>query len=293
MPPKKKNIKPNDTVNDEEAEITPVANVNLATLQSSLEALIDNRMKQQINQMNDLLTKHSNSTKVVLTEIKSSQEFLGSKFDELANTIIEVRAENKKLQKDNDDLQRRVCDLENRCRESDTAIENLRQYSRRDTLEIHGIPVVEGENTNDIVVKVAKMAAPECNFNEPMLSISHRLPSRRRGVPAIIAKFVQRDIRDLIYNNRRNLSSQTIQDLGFDTASRIYVNESLTAQSQAIFAEVKKFRNHHGFKYIWTRNGKVHLKISDSQQAKSHVFNSMQEFDDFKSRFNDTSGHND
>ena len=44
MPPKKKNIKPNDTVNDEEAEITPVANVNLATLQSSLEALIDNRM---------------------------------------------------------------------------------------------------------------------------------------------------------------------------------------------------------------------------------------------------------
>jgi K+ transporter len=28
MPPKKKNIKPNDTVNDEEAEITPVANVN-------------------------------------------------------------------------------------------------------------------------------------------------------------------------------------------------------------------------------------------------------------------------
>ncbi len=114
------------------------------------------------------------------------------------------------------------------------------------------------------------MAAPEYNFNEPMLSINHRLPSSRRGsIPAVIAKFVQRDVRDLFYNKRRNLSSQTIQDLGFDTASRIYINESLTAQSRAIFAEVKKFRNHHGFKYIWTRNEKVHLKMNDSQPASA------------------------
>ncbi len=74
-------------------------------------------MKQQINQINNLFTKHSNSTNVVLTEIKSSQQFLGSKFDELANTINEVSAENKKLQKVNDHLQRRVNDLENSCLE--------------------------------------------------------------------------------------------------------------------------------------------------------------------------------
>jgi hypothetical protein len=31
----------------------------------------------------------------------------------------------------------------------------------RDTLEISGIPVIAGENTNAIVLKVARLAAPD------------------------------------------------------------------------------------------------------------------------------------
>ncbi|CAB4000519.1 polycystic kidney disease 1-like 2-like [Paramuricea clavata] len=61
-------------------------------------------------------------------------------------------------------------------------------------------------------------------------------------------------------------------DLGFSTSNRIYIDESLTPQSRAIFGEVKKFRNQQHFKFIWTRNGKVFLKKDESQQSIASVF---------------------
>ena len=76
-------------------------------------------------------------------------------------------------------------------------------------MEIHGIPVISGENINDIILKVAQLAAPEGNFDGSIVSVGHRLPTTRGNVPPIIAKFVRRDIRDVIYSKRRNLSSLT------------------------------------------------------------------------------------
>ena len=55
--------------------------------QSSLEAFLDEPLKQQTDQLNTLFLKFSKSTKAELDEIKKSQEFLGSKFDDLINKI--------------------------------------------------------------------------------------------------------------------------------------------------------------------------------------------------------------
>jgi hypothetical protein len=71
--------------------------------------------------------------------------------------------------------------------------------------EISGIPVIAGENTNAIVLKVARLAAPEWEFDESMLSVSHRLPSTRGFTPKIIAKFTRRDLRDEIYKKTKPL----------------------------------------------------------------------------------------
>ncbi|CAB4000069.1 Hypothetical predicted protein [Paramuricea clavata] len=178
-------------------------------------------------------------------------------------------------------LQTRVNDLEKQCAESEAATESLRQYSRRDTLEIHGIPLIEGEITNAIVVEVAKLAVPDRDFSEAMLSTSHRLPTRSGNIPPIIAKFIQRDVRDVVYRNRK----KSTENLGYETHNNIYINESLTVKSRAIFTEAKKFQNERNFKFIWTKNGHVHLKKNDSQTSRSNVFKSMQEFKDFERGF--------
>jgi hypothetical protein len=82
---------------------------------------------------------------------------------------------------------------------------------------------------------------PECDFDESMLSVSHRLPSTRGFTPKIIAKFTRRDLRDEIYKKRRNLSSKSTSDLGLDVSNRIYVNDSLTAQAEPFFPKQRNF----------------------------------------------------
>jgi hypothetical protein len=75
----------------------------------------------------------------------------------------EVKMENAKLKKDNVELQQRVSLLH---LSAMTDIENQQRYSRRDTLEIQGIPAVSGENTNAIVLKVVQLAMPESNIKQ-------------------------------------------------------------------------------------------------------------------------------
>ena len=72
---------------------------------SALEEFIDHRLHQQSEQLNDLFIKHSRMTKSDLDDIKKSQDFLGSKFDGLAASVNELRAENKELHQGNQILQ--------------------------------------------------------------------------------------------------------------------------------------------------------------------------------------------
>jgi hypothetical protein len=75
-------------------------------------------------------------------------------------------------------------------------LNNLEQYSRRECLEIRGVPVLPGEKTNEIVRKVGEVIGVVIESND--IAISHRLPANRNNSrntePAIIAKFIRRDI---------------------------------------------------------------------------------------------------
>ena len=64
--------------------------MNMYSVEKGLEDLFNCRLNQQTTKLNELFTKHSQMTKADLDEIKASQEFLGSKFDELAALINEV-----------------------------------------------------------------------------------------------------------------------------------------------------------------------------------------------------------
>ena len=154
-------------------------------------------------------------------------------------------------------------------------LNNLEQYSRRECLEIRGVPVLPGEKTNEIVRKVGEVigVAIECND----ISISHRLPANRNNSrntePAIIAKFIRRDIRDQLYKARKNLRQITTRDIGIlRTAERkIYIAESLTQTNKKLFNKCLKFKKQQHYKFIWTVNGKIFLRKDESSPGITNV----------------------
>ena len=279
MPPKKadkKSISSSDADNEEAAET-----INM----TALEDLLDRRLRYQSNQINDLFLKYSKLSKSDLDEIKKSQDFLSSKFDALVISVNELKIANSALRDQNAQLRERVDTLEAKIAAAEVDAENLKQYLRRDLLEIHGVPVLEGEDTNGIVKQVTQLLNSDLELNESDISISHRLPANEGSIPSIIVKFTRRDKRDRIYSLKRNLSTKSALDLGFRQESRLFINESLTQKCRELLKEVKSFKRNKHFKFVWTKQGKVFLRKDEDPSSRVYAFSTKEGFEEFKAGF--------
>ena len=121
------------------------------------------------------------------------------------------------------------------------------ENARRDCAEIRGIPLPEEpseENANDIVIHLSEKIGVLMQGND--ISVSHRIPSARDSVePAIIVKFVRREVRENFCRGRKRLKSVSTAGLGFSEARKIYIHESLTQKNKKLFKDCLKFKKDH------------------------------------------------
>ena len=123
-------------------------------------------------------------------------------------------------------------------------INDLEQYSRRDCLEIRGIPQSQEDDTDEIVKKVGELIDVDLNFED--ISVSHMLSDGThtridcvhvKRVPAIIVKFTKRSDRNNFYQARKRLKGKSSRDIGFTRQPNqpIYISESLTKKNKESF----------------------------------------------------------
>jgi hypothetical protein len=63
------------------------------------------------------------------------------------------------------------------------------------------------------------------------------------------------------------------------SSDKIHINESLTLNGNKLFGRVYAFKKKHLFKFIWTVNGKILLRKSESTVYAG--FGTQEKFDDF------------
>ena len=216
------------------------------------------------------------------SQIEKSQEYLSSKYDQVVQSIQTIKkqvdASHTKINQQDDvltNVQRSMDDIY-------AELDEMQQYSRRDCLELNGIPQLDGENTDQLVIETASMIG--VNLAEEDISISHRLPDTRNTKGRIIAKFVRREKRDEVYKNRRKLIKKSSNDIpsvksANKPASKIHINESLTSYRRKLLGRINTFKKENLFKFIWTQNGKIYLK--KHEDSRSYVFKTEEEFDEF------------
>ena len=64
-----------------------------------------------------------------------------------------------------------------------------------------------------------------------------------------------------------------------DKPTKIYINESLTPYRRRLFGKLNTFKNTNKWKYLWTTNGTIHLRQTDSSQT--FHFDTMEDFEEF------------
>ena len=201
-------------------------------------------------------------------EIKESQAFICNQYDSLTaeyDKLIEVNT----LQKEEiSNLKSQAAALKTQEIKDSIKVDELEQYGRRQNLEIVGVPEKEDENTNAIVLEVAKML--DVDIMSSHISTSHRLPKKKAssrnnsGSSPIIVRFTSRDIRNQIYANRKKARFVDLKNFSVSDTKNIFVNENLTPTRKQLFWKTKQEVKNNSWKYIWTHNGNVFVKKDDN-----------------------------
>ncbi|CAH3188586.1 unnamed protein product, partial [Porites lobata] len=172
-------------------------------------------------------------------------------------------------------------------------LDELEQYARRDCLEITGIPIVPNDSPALLVKEMSEIMG--VNLNENDISIAHCSPPTKKVKDRLIVKFTRREKRAEIYSKRKNLKSKRTKDLPSMVCEPESAVVSHTAQihvtamlrrlyRKRLLGRILQFKRDHNYKFIWTANGKIMLKKTESSTTKCFVTHG--EFEEFLDELN-------
>ena len=233
---------------------------SLTQIQEVNSKYVTEKINEAINALKKVYDAEINALKAELVVVKESQSFICEKYDCLKESY-------DKLLKENKELKSQSKELKNQSESEVEKLDCLEQYGRRQNLEIVGIPVQDGENTNAIVIEVAKLL--DVSLTPEQISTSLRLPAKNpeNRSPPIIARFTNRDVRNKIYANRKATRTASLVNFSVPGTEKICVNENLTRPRKKLFWLTKQKAKKIGFKYLWTTNGNIFVKQTDQAEV--------------------------
>lgn len=234
-----------------------------------------------------------------LDSIESSIELrLGSKIDDLksslSTTIHEVKAEfNQQLNTVSSSVDHRFdavnenhAKVENRCDKISSVVMQmesnyeprlckLERQSLLNELIVTGVPIEKRKNLDDVVADICE--ALQVDLRQSDFSSIFRLPSKKtanqnadnKAAPPspIILRFNYSWAKDCFLNAYFKKKTLNLKDIGFKTAKRIYVNESLTTQNRQIFRQALLAKNANQIHRCFTRQGLVYIEATSSSKS--------------------------
>ena len=142
--------------------------------------------------------------------------------------------------------------------------DRLEQYTRKNSLEIHGIPDEAYISTEEVVLKLADVL--EVPVAPQDIEISHKL--KTKSGKAII-KFISHKVKKTLYCARAKLKNVKLSDLypgpSYATSARsgkIFLNENLTLYRRRIINRANEKRKNGELLSVWSLDGTIFVKTS-------------------------------
>lgn len=145
--------------------------------------------------------------------------------------------------------------------------DELEQYQRRNNLRVFGIPEENGENTDELVIKLFKDKL-EVDVSEKCLDRTHRVGKRHppgqdgtvRPRP-IIVRFVSYRDRRIVFTNKKKLK-----------ATGVSIKEDLTStRLELLRSAVEKF----GRNRTWTLDGRIMWMDDEGKKCMATSFSDL------------------
>lgn len=233
--------------------------MNKADILVAAKKLLDlhNTLQEKVN--NDIIDSDV-PTNEPMMEILTSMK---SEISEINNRVKTLLEENSKL-KATIEVSRNVTNL---LKTKITALETQQnktdQYSRRECLEISGIPRdIDNDDLESKSLEIFKSIG--VNLSPEKIHACHRIG--RKGETTII-KLVNRKDVQLILANKKKLKDTDKTRLGFENGTKVFINESLCPYYKGLWTKAKKLLKHELIQSFWTSNGTVKVRSIGEDKA--------------------------
>lgn len=199
--------------------------------------------------------------------ILSSQDSLVKKFDELSNRQLHIEQENKVLHKEVTSLHEKVNSLQ---------LEQAKMHQQlyKNVITITGVPYQKEEDVFEIVRTITSLLGIQIeNYN---IECCRRLKSATNNITqAVYVEFTSNKLKnDIIQKYKANgpilleqyLPSGNIPKPLMPT-SKIIVNNFISNFTLHLLSESRQLKEKYNIKYVWQRNGVIHIKKSDKSKV--------------------------
>ena len=168
-------------------------------------------------------------------------------------------------------LSQRVIDLKRQCWAN-------AQYSRRESLEVVGIPRSVNDNTlKEKVIQVFEKVG--CNIDPSNIEACHRITKKNDSA---IVKFSRRRDCQRVQSVKKNLQKLKMQGIGSTGDNKVFVNHSFCPYYHVLWSKSKVLLNMGKINRLMVSNGIVKVKISENSAPISIIH-----ADDFTKHFPD------
>ena len=221
--------------------------------------------------LGDLVTQNK-KVSTDLDEIRKAVEFNDRNMEEVKKSIKSLTDDLKSQKSTTDDLKASTSKLSSELDVSTNKLDELEQYTRKNSLEIHGIPLEANMSCEEVVLEIAQ--AIDVDLESSDIEISHRLKGKAnmKSQP-IIVKFVSHKKKKELLFARRKLKGVTVGDIfehleDESSKDRIFINENLTAHRRRLFGKLLSLRKKGTIFSTWTMDGKIFMKKTEVDISK-------------------------
>ena len=165
---------------------------------------------------------------------------------------------------------REISELRQELQQTADQVNELEQYSRKNSVNISGVPEMQGESVAQRVIDIARAAGVELSPGE--LDVAHRIGRPRDGKHrAIIARFVSFTARSKVYDKRRELRTATAApgaSLTTGDLRGVYISDSLTKRNQETMYTARQMKKEGSVWAAWSDNGRMKVKLDKDGPTK-------------------------
>lgn len=182
--------------------------------------------------------------------------------DEIMKQLHQINVRIDELNTVANNLQAKWCELDNTLQLIINEIENLKQYTKKESLLLHNFPLPPANISS---LQYSMFVTEQLNKFLPHLPITlkwehistaHYLPTKAKKSEVIIVRFANRCVKDMIFEHRHLLPSP------------FGITEHLTDRSQTI---MRKARDLFGYDYVHTRDCKVIVHLYGRDHTVSSI----------------------